>query len=735
MTSDSLFLLKKNLSLTDKEIQDISDYANKVDIWSPHCGSPNPTRNPNSNHRVLKYQQEFQKYNGTQCNLPGAENFAYVHLIDARQNNKIGNRAEADEHLGRAIHYIQDALNPPHIFLFREGQPYAGHFWFEKYADDQYCLNALPCVSSKDWRLRVRNAPIQQITNINDFPGKIINSADWVHNFSVSFVAQNKSIYSAENGVYTQISTPPSRSGWKMSDDDIGAAMERASSLVKGAAVWVFDSPNVPENISQFKQDGNPIREGETTAESTVIFKGTVSDPDLDQVKLQVELRRIDEFGGQFDETQGGLKESDFVASGSTAIITVSGLVNGDYHWRYRAKDSKGVVSEWKEFGMLGYADFIVDIPPPPSPTGIIATGAEPGSTAYNRKLATTSDGHLHAVYSRKDSNGILRIYHVESADGGKTWTEEPITDASHYYWYPSIAVDSKDRIQVIWGWCEEPAGFGKKCTIQYRNKTNGDWQPIEDVITSYGGHASIAVDSQDNIHLVVNCCNLGSYNTDYVKYLKKTSSGWSSPETVSYQVWAGGAGIAIDQNDNVHVVFTYAPYYEPLVGIKYSKRTANGIWQEETIKPVDQHRSGVSMALDSSENVYAVWGNYDTQSINISKRTPSGSWQEIESVWHESGYRQDAPTIAIDSKDRIHVVWSGKSSGSPTYSQLRHRRFTTSWEPIEDLTSSTTADQNYPNLMWALYPEVNGIKTNEPQDSYSFIWMDGTTIKYESTT
>jgi hypothetical protein len=115
--------------------------------------------------------------------------------------------------------------------------------------------------------------------------------------------------------------------------------------------------PYEPTAASQHRSDGTTvIPEGGATPESTVVFKATVSDPDGDSVRLEIELRQIDEdFTGEpTPETI-----SDFVLSGSQVIITRYSLVDGGYKWRYRAKDSKGATSSWVEFGTQGNIDFI----------------------------------------------------------------------------------------------------------------------------------------------------------------------------------------------------------------------------------------------------------------------------------------------------------------------------------------------------------------------------------------
>jgi parallel beta-helix repeat protein len=359
-----------------------------------------------------------------------------------------------------------------------------------------------------------------------------------------------------------------------------------------------------------------------------------------------------------------------------------------------------------------------------------------PGDLSYNsaRKLARTSDGLLHCVYSRSDGQ-YSQIYHSYSSDGGITWTEEQITTGSHNHFDPSIAIGSNDHIYVAWYYCGSGT-WGNTCTTQYREKTTA-WQPIENVITGYHRFPSIAVDNNDNIHLIVGGANPGGYNCDHAQYLKRTSSGWSSPEEVSSTCWAGSPpAIAVDQNGNVHVVYSHAPQYGPHYGLRYRERTASGWQSEEVIQTDDQDWSSASIALDSNGDVYVVyylgWCSASTGvtpgPIKLSKRTSSG-WQPAEDICLASEYPQINPTIAIDSNNYLHVVWQGKHSGSPDYYQIRYRKYTTGWSPIQNLTSASV-NQTNPNLIWAWWPSVNNLKTNTPKNGYAFVWNDGSDIK-----
>ncbi len=123
-------------------------------------------------------------------------------------------------------------------------------------------------------------------------------------------------------------------------------------------------TPNQPTDLTQLKPDGTTaIIVGGTTNERTVKFSANVSDLDGDNVRLQVELRGLNENNGQFNESLGGLKESSLVANGSIATATAVELINGDYHWRARTVDEHGNKSEWVGFGEnpTSEADFTVN--------------------------------------------------------------------------------------------------------------------------------------------------------------------------------------------------------------------------------------------------------------------------------------------------------------------------------------------------------------------------------------
>src|SRR5438874_2713892 len=91
------------------------------------------------------------------------------------------------------------------------------------------------------------------------------------------------------------------------------------------------------------------IAVGGTTPESTVVFKATLSDPTNDQVKLQIELRRLGEFSGAF--TGNFTHESGFVICGAVAHTPVTALSLHDALPISRAVDNTTRASAWVSFG------------------------------------------------------------------------------------------------------------------------------------------------------------------------------------------------------------------------------------------------------------------------------------------------------------------------------------------------------------------------------------------------
>lgn len=137
-----------------------------------------------------------------------------------------------------------------------------------------------------------------------------------------------------------------------------------------GVSGWSVDNGLVEDAaLSQWQSDGTTvIPTGVSTSERSPRFKSTLTDPEGDNVRLEIELRRLDEYNGSFLGTP--THQSRFVPSGSVAEIRdvpgfsegVHGLIDGEYHWRARMVDSHNNARPWVFFGFNNdnQADFRV---------------------------------------------------------------------------------------------------------------------------------------------------------------------------------------------------------------------------------------------------------------------------------------------------------------------------------------------------------------------------------------
>jgi len=223
-------------------IENIAEWANEVDDLLPHCAG--------ACHRVTKYQRLFETYGGDICNMSGAEEAAAFFIGMAYQSYHEGNIADFQRHLGFAIHFIQDAVCPPHVFPFQQGVGKA-HTNFEAWTNTMYSTPAKYWL----WRSQVLNAPAFEIEEPYDLQSKIEDAAELVFKLSCSYIAQNGAeIIDPDLG-------PTGLSGWIMKDADIGFSMGIAASIAKGAAIWATEGI-WPADVGITKHGSNYVRPG-----------------------------------------------------------------------------------------------------------------------------------------------------------------------------------------------------------------------------------------------------------------------------------------------------------------------------------------------------------------------------------------------------------------------------------------------------------------------------------------
>jgi hypothetical protein len=215
-------------------------------------------------------------------------------------------------------------------------------------------------------------------------------------------------------------------------------------------------------------------------------------------------------------------------------------------------------------------------------------------------------------------------------------------------------------------------------------------WQPIDSITNSPGisdftcenNGRSAACDQSGNIHVV---WRTGYRDSASVRYRRwdAASRGWSSEATL----WSGPSGdpaLGLDTLGNLWVAWTSGSCLRLM-----RRQVETGAWETKESLPGSQYDTAVSISVDVSGAVHAVWeravaGNCQVRYAEYG----SGGWTRAESLGM-SLTAVGRPSLAVADGGDLLAVWA--SSGSPNPLLVR-RRTGTAWLAPETLYRTARA-------------------------------------------
>jgi len=219
---------------------------------------------------------------------------------------------------------------------------------------------------------------------------------------------------------------------------------------------------------------------------------------------------------------------------------------------------------------------------------------------------------------------GNSEIYYKRSTDGGSTWdATKRLTWNSGSSRYPAIAIDPNNNLHVVWH-DNIPGNY----EIYYKKSTDGGstWGATKRLTMNSGdsNYPGIAIDSNNNIHVVWDDLTPGNYE---IYYKRSTDGGstWGGSQRITWNSGSSGiTAIAIDSNNNLHMV-----------------------WDDST-------PSNWEIYYKSSSDGGSTW--------SAAKRL---TWNSGSSYY---------PAIAIDSNNNLHMVWQDSTPGN---SEIYYKKMT----------------------------------------------------------
>jgi hypothetical protein len=275
---------------------------------------------------------------------------------------------------------------------------------------------------------------------------------------------------------------------------------------------------------------------------------------------------------------------------------------------------------------------------------------------------------------------------------------------------FPDIQVDSNDFVHIVWLDDRNETGSTQNQDVFYTQLNTEGLTVIDDYrIFSRGEHfrPSIVIDSNDMIHLITGgLANRQDNNYNQLYYLKMDSYGDINVHEKLLTKDDGNAThskIALDSNDNIHLVWEDERHYNN-TEIYYMRLDDFGeILQDELRLTNNESRSIFpEIARDNTNKITVVWAD--------GRDYMDGNLLEVYHKQTISGPANNPPTVGISSHsegqsvsgDEIIRGWAADMDGTVDYIEVRIDLG--SWN-----MASGTSSWNYP---WNTSTASNGHHT-----------------------
>ena len=347
--------------------------------------------------------------------------------------------------------------------------------------------------------------------------------------------------------------------------------------------------------------------------------------------------------------------------------------------------------------------------------------------------LVAEPDGTVHVISI--DGNHIgdydtvwEMYYRTKTADDTWSETECLSEELGIRSWSPKLSLGPDGTLHLVFLRYNEDSG-GTISDLYYRTKPcDGSWTETELLSINSDNNCwstSLAVDSNGIVHVVwseeVEYDEFEFYNEIF--YSARSNDGsWGTVKVISSEKMGHSSNptIAIEPDETVHVVWSETT--DDLSKILYKKGLNDGSWEpiEEIISDDTGYYEDPSIAVDSDETVHVVWSG---DKILYCKKSNNGNWETIKIVSTESTGHCTEPYTAVDQSGTIHIVYSDDSeysaSGADKDIFYKTKSRDGKWTATEIVSIESTKFSECPSLavdqsgtihvIWNDYTDYNG--------------------------
>ncbi|MFA6973723.1 MAG: sialidase family protein [Parcubacteria group bacterium] len=369
------------------------------------------------------------------------------------------------------------------------------------------------------------------------------------------------------------------------------------------------------------------------------------------------------------------------------------------------------------------------------------------------RKIATGPDGSVYVAYRKNFQNNseifVARVF-AQNGQTVVTGTAKPIAVVAQQddQRVPSIAVDSKGVIHVLWYGADE-AGVKNNRQIKYARSSDlgqswSGWRNITFVpgftsaMEQWQEHPSLLIGRDDTFYAVWEGKDV-SNKIQQIKFSSSTNGGdsWSAWKNISPQdgVAQSRPSLVEDPQGRLYLfMYSTGGNVGDIQNIYYATSSNKGAtwstWQTLSDGKFDARH--VSVSADDSGNVHAAWRQpiiADGPSRIVLRTFSDGQWSRTTTVSPSVRF-QFFPSLGVDASGNAYVAWletddaSGfpredPTTGASRISFMKNGVFQT------PLSLGQSATDLYPNVparlpAWSKLPVVFEEKSSENPDTFT---------------
>ncbi len=274
-----------------------------------------------------------------------------------------------------------------------------------------------------------------------------------------------------------------------------------------------------------------------------------------------------------------------------------------------------------------------------------------------NPHLALGPGGVIHMTWADGNARPSREVYHGVYRNGKWTDKTEIYHSPNNSNW-PRVGMMSNVP-NVIW--TSEIGNTNEHYIIRNNWKIAGSWNRTGKIVsdnTVWTGESSLATHNdlvcKDNKAYAV--WQQGTATTKNIMFSEKEGTGnWSSPLDISGDKFTSYPGIAVDSNNNLHVIAS------GLRGRVWGTSRLNGEWTEiHTINQGYHNKGFVDIDIDKKDQLHAVYTDDLYPVYNCGNMM--GIWGKEQQVSQQPGTH--FPALSADDYGYVHIVWCTGDEG-----------------------------------------------------------------------